>query len=169
MATLRWLNPGVYIRKAQLDIIDFFNIPDALKQRGFQEVTEAPLSATLITPEAHPCLDTGTRDGQLAAIRFLDRFNSKECRTRGPENDLSGRTSQKEKETELLRGGRDKVLTEKSSEKALRLFKETDDHLFQHLLQTNLEYNVRFKSQAVLLRDEILSRLPKGVRDDRVH
>jgi len=93
VATLRWLNPGVYIRKAQLDIIDFFNIPDALKQRGFQEVTEAPLSATLITPEAHSCLDTGTREGQLAAIRFLDRFNSKECRTRARKMIFQGEQS----------------------------------------------------------------------------
>ena len=36
--------------------------------------------ATLLTAEANASLDTGSREGLLAAISFLERFNSKEYR-----------------------------------------------------------------------------------------
>lgn len=75
MATLRWLNPGVYIRKAQLDIIDFFNIPDALKQRGFQEVTEASLSTTLREEKRR----TEINEGALIPARAMAAEKSKSC------------------------------------------------------------------------------------------
>ncbi len=79
MTTLDWLQAGT-VTKGQLRIISFFNILDTLQQRGFQGVSEGSMNDTLLTPKAHPSLDTNAREGRLAAIRFLGGFNDKEYR-----------------------------------------------------------------------------------------
>ncbi len=55
------------------------------------------------------------------------------------------------------------------SEERNRIWKQYTDSLLQSSIRVNTEYDSRFKVDAILLRDELLSRLPKQLKNEQAY
>ncbi|MDY0062045.1 MAG: hypothetical protein RBU45_19700 [Myxococcota bacterium] len=79
MKTLRDIFRGGHIIKAQLDMIDLFNVKDTLFQRGLEFISEDSLDDTLLSEATYPAIVDASAERQ-AAIRMLDKLDSKDFR-----------------------------------------------------------------------------------------
>lgn len=57
----------------------------------------------------------------------------------------------------------------KSEEDKERIWKSYSSKVYERILQREAQYYQNFKVDAILLRDEILSRLPKSVKNEKVY
>ena len=80
MATLNHFLQRGTPKRWQLNIIDIFNIPDTLAQRGFQVSSECSLDETLISTKVNPLFNDSTEEGRKICKDFLEAFNSKKNR-----------------------------------------------------------------------------------------
>lgn len=68
---------------------------------------------------------------------------------------------------EILYSGWRQNYKELSEEERQKAWNEETKKSMMDSLKTNTDYDTRFKVDAILLRDELLSRLPKGSKDER--
>lgn len=62
----------------------------------------------------------------------------------------------------------DSLMKAESADEKIRFLEFHNDTLSMFILKRNAEYDRRFKASAVILRDELLSRLPEGSKNKRV-
>lgn len=76
---------------------------------------------------------------------------------------LEGEKNQRE----ILFSGWRQNYKDLSKEELQKAWNEETRRSMMYYLKTNADYNDRFKVNAILLRDELLSRLPKGSKNER--
>jgi hypothetical protein len=81
MATLNHILQRGRPRKAQLNIIDIFNVPETLAQRGFVGITEGGLEDTLIRSDISAVFDATTDSFPATAKEFLEKLVGKSFRS----------------------------------------------------------------------------------------
>lgn len=77
MASLNRILQAGTPRRAQLNLIDIFNVVDTLKQRGFTKVSESTIKDTLLYVDNKQLFRD---DGRTKVVEFLNRFNTKPFR-----------------------------------------------------------------------------------------
>jgi hypothetical protein len=61
------------------------------------------------------------------------------------------------------------MVSAKTEEEKQKLWHHFTSSSSQRNLQRNVQYNSKFKVDSILLRDELLSRLPQGSKEERAY